>query len=152
MGRVVSRFVEEEEGTSGMEDLVKKILQPNLNREREVKWAWPQCSRSPGYSKKTNLQNRRSWNKNKTQRKTIQWDYSRKSPDSKGRNGYPNTQEALRNLNRKRAENLSLPNHSKDVKDTKSETILEAVKEGAGEKTQWPGEIALWAREPKFKS
>lgn len=66
-----------------------------------------------------------------------------KSPDSKGRNGYPNTQQALRNLNRKRAENLSLPNHSKDVKDTKSETILEAVKEGAGEKTQWPGEIAL---------
>lgn len=27
-----------------------------------------------------------------------------------------------------------MPHHSKDVKDTKSETILEAVKEGAGEK------------------
>lgn len=38
MGRVISRFVEEEEETSEMEDLVKKILQPNLNREREVKW------------------------------------------------------------------------------------------------------------------
>lgn len=68
------------------------------------------------------------------QRKTTHWNNCRKSPNSKGGNGYPSTQEALRNLNRKRAETLSMPHHSKDAKNTKQRNSPKSYK-GAGEKT-----------------
>lgn len=45
MGSISNTFAEEEEGTLRMEDLVKEILQPNLNEESLVKQTWPQCSR-----------------------------------------------------------------------------------------------------------
>lgn len=37
MGSISNTFAEEEEGTPRMEDLVKEILQPNLNEESLVK-------------------------------------------------------------------------------------------------------------------